>query len=192
MLKNIFLFVKKEEKYLADTLILKWLVAPMNFAINNLPLMTQFATFGETTICLLLLSLSSDLCSLTFFQLTLTLRRKNTDTFASVCSKMAIFKRPENYPKDMQNSLSFHLLIGHIGEASEWVLVTKFPVVLKIRAVKVRPFHFYFIKQVFFAISTLTGCKISASEIFWTKTHWEAFSINARSNRWENEEICIF
>ena len=48
-----------------------------------------------------------------------TLRRKNTDTFASVCSKMAIFKRLENYPKDMQNSLSFHLLIGHIGEASE-------------------------------------------------------------------------
>ena len=39
----------------------------MNFAINNLPLMTQFATFGETTICLLLLSLSSDLCSLTIF-----------------------------------------------------------------------------------------------------------------------------
>ena len=48
-----------------------------------------------------------------------TLRRKNTDTFASVCSKMAIFKRPENYPKDMQNSLSFHQLIDHIGEASE-------------------------------------------------------------------------
>ena len=122
----------------------------------------------------------------------ITLRRKNTDTFASVCSKMAIFKRPENYPKDMQNSLSFHLLIGHIGEASEWVLVTKFPVVLKIRAVKVRPFHFYFIKQVFFAFSTLTGCKISASENFWTKTLWEAFPINARSNRWKNEEICIF
>ena len=64
-----------------------------------------------------------------------TLRRKNTDTFASVCSKMAIFKRLENYPKDMQNSLSFHLLIGHIGEASD--LVTKFPLVLKIRTVKV-------------------------------------------------------
>ena len=29
-----------------------------------------------------------------------TLRRKNTDTFASVCSKMAIFKRLENYLKD--------------------------------------------------------------------------------------------
>ena len=82
----------------------------------------------------------------------ITLRRKNTDTFASVCSKMAIFKRPENYPKDMQNSLSFHQLIDHIGEASEWVLVTKFPVVQKIRAVKVRPFHFYFIKQGFFCV----------------------------------------
>ena len=70
-------------------------------------------------------------------QILSTLRRKNTDTFASVCSKMAIFKRPENYLKDMQNSLSFHQLIDHIGEASEWVLVTKFPVVLKIRAVKV-------------------------------------------------------
>ena len=48
-----------------------------------------------------------------------TLRRKNTDTFASVCSKMAIFKRQENYPKDMQISLSFHQLIDHIGETSE-------------------------------------------------------------------------
>ena len=72
------------------------------------------------------------------------------DTFASICSKMATFKRQENYPKDMQNSLSFHQLIDLIGEASEWVLVTKFPVVLKIRAVKVGPFHFYFIKQVLF------------------------------------------
>ena len=33
-----------------------------------------------------------------------TLRRKNTDTFASVCSKIVIFKRPENYPKYTQNS----------------------------------------------------------------------------------------
>ena len=66
----------------------------------------------------------------------LTLRRLNTDTFASVCIKMAIFKMPENYPKDMQNSLSFRQLIDHIGEASEWVLVTKFPVVRKIQAVK--------------------------------------------------------
>ena len=81
-----------------------------------------------------------------------TLRRKNTDTFASVCSKIVIFKRPENYPKYTQNSWSFHQLIDHIGEASEWVLVTKFPLVLKIRAVKVVPFHFYFIKQVFFCI----------------------------------------
>ena len=60
-------FLGKKRKISSDTLILKWLVAPMNFAINNLPLMTQFATFGETTICLLLLSLSSDLCSLTIF-----------------------------------------------------------------------------------------------------------------------------
>ena len=82
----------------------------------------------------------------------ITVRRKKIGTFPSVCSKMAIFKRLENYPKDMQNSISFHQLIDHIGEASEWVLVTKFPVVLKIRAVKVRPFHFYFIKQVFFCI----------------------------------------
>ena len=62
---------------------------------------------------------------------------KNTDNFASLCSKIVIFKRPENYPKYTQNSWSFHQLIDHIREASEWVLVTKFPVVLKIWAVKV-------------------------------------------------------
>ena len=76
-------FLGKKRKISSDTLILKWLVAPMNFAINNLPLMTQFATFGETTICLLLLSLSSDLCSLTIFSLYIfqfahtTYRKKN-------------------------------------------------------------------------------------------------------------------
>ena len=49
----------------------------------------------------------------------LTVRRNRIGTFASVCSKIAIFKRLENYPKDMQNLLSFHQLIDHIGETSE-------------------------------------------------------------------------
>ena len=119
-----------------------------------------------------------------------TLRRKNTDTFASVCSKMTIFKRPENYPNDMQNSLSFHQLIDHIGEASEWVLVTKFPVVLKIRAVKVRPFHFYFIKQVFFAFSTLTARIFRTTGNFVTKTRSEAFPIWS-INWWKDNKFCM-
>ena len=46
-----------------------------------------------------------------------TLRRKNTDTFASVCSKMAIFKRLENYLKDA-NFLIFSSITSCIDEKS--------------------------------------------------------------------------
>ena len=64
-------------------------------------------------ICPKIVSILDKILELTYTQ------RKNTDTFASVCTKMAIFKRPENYPKYMQNSLSFYKLIVHIGETSE-------------------------------------------------------------------------
>ena len=78
-----------------------------------------------------------------------TLRRKSIGLFAHFSYEIVIFESLENCPNNMQ-TFFFHQLIGPIGKPSDEVMVIKFPVFLKIRAVKIGPFYFHLIKQVFF------------------------------------------